>query len=39
VGANKFVLNGTIKGDLVVAAAEIVINGTFVRFTPVWQFE
>ncbi|WP_420630291.1 hypothetical protein [Candidatus Leptofilum sp.] len=28
VGANKFVLDGTIKGDLVVAAAEIVINGT-----------
>ena len=28
VGANKFVLNGTIKGDLIVAATEILINGT-----------
>ena len=28
VGANKFVLNGTIKGELIVASAETVINGT-----------
>ncbi len=28
VGANRFVLDGTIKGDLIVAASEIMINGT-----------
>jgi len=28
IGANKLIVNGTIKGDLVVGASEILINGT-----------